>query len=57
MSVTAVPSVGQTNVNEHSSGGGAGIMGPSGHVNFNDLLANRSEHAPDAHIRSSTPIF
>ena len=57
VNVTADPSVGQAAVNEHRSGGGVGFMGVSGHVNFNVLLAYRSGHAPDADIRSSTPIF
>ena len=57
VNVTANPSSGQTSVNEHRSGGGVGFVGASGHVNFNLLLAYRSGHAPDADIRSSTPIF
>ena len=57
VNVTADSSVGQAAVNEHRSGGGVGFKGVSGHVNFNVLLAYRSGHAPDADIRSSTPIF
>ena len=57
MNVTANTSIGQATVNEHRSGGGVGFIGASGNENFNVLLAYRSGHAPDADIRSSTPIF